>query len=163
MSKNRGFTLIELLVVVAIIGILAAVGVVAYNGYTAKAKDTVLKQSHDTVIKYLYAQKASCELKDEIEFKNASGAKVTYKCNSTNKSDFANKLREHVNNHICENLYRDHRGCMEITGGYLEEAITIDLSPGNRPCQISVRTFVSKDYNQSLVYKNVFFNLESWC
>ena len=45
MKNNKGFTLIELLVVVAIIGILAAVGTVAYTGYTASAKKNATKSN----------------------------------------------------------------------------------------------------------------------
>ena len=51
--NQKAFTLIELLVVVAIIGILAAVGVVAYNGYTNSAKVAVSKSNHNTVVKKL--------------------------------------------------------------------------------------------------------------
>ena len=51
MRDNKAFTLIELLVVVAIIGILAAVGVVAYNGYTSSAKVSATKASHNMTVK----------------------------------------------------------------------------------------------------------------
>ena len=38
MTRSKGFTLIELLVVVAILGILAAIGIVSYNGYVDSSK-----------------------------------------------------------------------------------------------------------------------------
>ncbi len=62
MKNNKGFTLIELLVVVAIIGALAAVGVVAYNGYTAAAKKNSSKAIHANVVKYITSELAKCNL-----------------------------------------------------------------------------------------------------
>ena len=61
-KSEKGFTLIELLVVVAIIGILAAVGVVAYSGYTEGAKKSGAKSNHANVVKYIAAEMKKCNI-----------------------------------------------------------------------------------------------------
>ena len=67
-NNKKGFTLIELLVVVAIIGILSSVGVVAYNGYTAGAKESACKGNFRTIVKSVYENIMWCELNPTINF-----------------------------------------------------------------------------------------------
>jgi len=51
-----------LLVVVAIIGILASVGVVAYSGYTQSAKKGAAKSNHNSVKKWVQNELQKCSI-----------------------------------------------------------------------------------------------------
>ena len=71
--KKKAFTLIELLVVVAIIGILAAVGVVAYNGYTKAAKINATKANHKTISKFIHNSIMKCDAGIELILNGTQG------------------------------------------------------------------------------------------
>ena len=74
-QARKAFTLIELLVVVAIIGILAAVGVVAYNGYTNSAKAAVTKSNHKIVVKEVKLIITNCEIGGSVQLMSTLNSK----------------------------------------------------------------------------------------
>tara|TARA_B100000965_G_scaffold386000_1_gene387800 strand:- start:499 stop:912 length:414 start_codon:yes stop_codon:yes gene_type:complete len=72
-TKSSGFTLIELLVVVAILGIIAAVGISSYNGYVASAK----RKSAENVMQQISLGQTEYYSDMGIYYLNSSGTSCT--------------------------------------------------------------------------------------
>ena len=62
LKTKKGFSLIELLVVIAIIGILSAVGITAYSGYTASAKEQAARTQFSQTVSMINAEMAKCSV-----------------------------------------------------------------------------------------------------
>jgi len=71
-NLKKGFTLIELLVVVAIIGVLVAIGILSFSGFTDAAKANVVKSNHKTVVNFISASLGKCTIGDELKLKTWS-------------------------------------------------------------------------------------------
>ncbi len=97
--NKKAFTLIELLVVLAIIGILAAVGVVAYGKYTDGAKNAIIKSNHEKIKQLILAEIADCHLSGGRDHKviryERSGGKTYREREFRCRSAFSNELQVH--------------------------------------------------------------------
>lgn len=73
MKAEKGFTIVELLIVIVVIGILAAIVIVAYNGVTQRAKTSKAQAAASAFIK-------------KAEAYNADSTAATYPTNFSNLS-----------------------------------------------------------------------------
>ena len=104
--SRKAFTLIELLVVVAIIGILAAVGVVAYNGYTGAAKANATKANHKIAVKFVATKLLESSINDgQISSMIGCNNKkpTTYPVNGQQVGTIANYFYCHLREKITKN------------------------------------------------------------
>ena len=117
--RRNGFTLIELLVVVAIIGILAAVGTVAYNGYTQSAKVNATKSNHTAIVKFISREIIKCSIGDSnLNLLDSSGKPTTVSCN-VSVNDLSKALTNHFIGAGFKNPFniKDQGGTVFATSG----------------------------------------------
>jgi len=93
---KKGFTLIELLIVVAIIGVLAAVGVPMYNDYLKDAKFKATQTTHKNVANFVASEMTKGASTGSMKLYTRAGvlSKVNY---SSNAATLRNNFIRHFN------------------------------------------------------------------
>ena len=86
--RNKGFTLIELLVVVAIIGVLAAVGVTSYNYYMTSSNEKVCKENHEEIVDGIKLTYSQCKLGGTVKLRRGysnfqQGSEYNFNCSTS--------------------------------------------------------------------------------
>ena len=146
-KNQKGFTLIELLVVVAIIGILAAVGITAFGGFLGSAKKNAAQSNHKNVVSSMKAEFTKCSISGgDLKWDTAvAGATAAQSCTgvSGGPSYHQAKMVTHYANNGFKNSYNNAlAGVVEGTASVVGET-AIDCtdvgSSGGGNCVVTTK------------------------
>ena len=112
-TLQKGFSLVELLVVVAIIGVLAGVGIVGYQGYTDSAKERVAVANYNSVKRFIDTELVL--LNNNIQTTSASIKSFSTDCAGTT-AFYINSPRSTAHN--LEKFLKGIQCYFETTSGY---------------------------------------------
>ena len=156
-QNKKAFTLIELLVVVAIIGILAAVGVVAYNGYTSSAKRNATLANFKTAGKFIGNTLKLCDAQGGTI--NLSPSR-SINCDITNNASGINQMADVFKNYFLDqsfiNPYDNNADSIIRTGSggdKVDGRLRLDeteCSSGNSKKKIALWVKTHKDHEINL-------------
>jgi len=163
--KIKGFTLIELLVVVAIIGVLAAVGIISYNGYMKSAHRTATLTQHKSAIKLIKSYLAKCDLDRTASVQISSSKFIN--CNIQNSASGINSLNNVFIRHFLDEgwknpygdtdpvVYTGRNGSQDRNGRMRFDET--ECAPGSSKKQIAIWVKTHKEYYPKLIAKR------GWC
>ena len=139
--KQKGFTLIELLVVVAIIGILAAVGVTTFSGFQEKAKISATKANHKILLKSIAAKFQQCSISNSIEY-NINGAKQTVSCSISAYTHLINAANEIGAKNPWDggNQYQANNDNFKPSKGQTNLSCSAQFTGSNKTCMLTTNS-----------------------
>jgi len=116
-GQKSGFTIVELLIVVVVIGILAAITVVSYNGISQRARGASLQSSLSS-------------MRNKVEIQKSFSGSEQYPGDLT----FMEVPSSPVFQYAPDNTTKPYGYCLQATQGGVTYFITQDTSPASGSC-----------------------------